>query len=189
MLDGFKTYPGPGQRKKDKPEHDSNHGGSTYFYKVPPLGRELPRPPTIPPPDYMEAMKSRNTFGRPVTRHQSAREPMVSVGIRPVKDFIKERPKGAHLVTPQPLQGDHHDSSQPTVVFNTNEQKTATIGRVPRVSKMSSFYGVQDLNSSIQDRTSTLSKDKSFRSGTKDSLKVPTVYRIGSLHLSEGVNI
>ena len=32
------------------------------------------------------------------------------------------------------------------VVFNTNEQKTATVGRVPRVNRMSSFYG--DLNSS-----------------------------------------
>ena len=32
------------------------------------------------------------------------------------------------------------------VVFNTNEQKTATIGRVPRVNRMSSFYG--DLNTS-----------------------------------------
>ena len=69
MLEGYKTYPGPGQRKK------SSSPVVGYFYRRPP-GRELPRPPAIPPPDYMEAVRNRNTFGRPVTRHQSAREPM-----------------------------------------------------------------------------------------------------------------
>ena len=71
-----------------------------------------------------------------------------------------------------------------TVVFNTNEQKTATIGRVPRMSKMSSFYGAGDLNTSIQDKTNLQTRDKKM---VKDSFRVPTVYRIGSLHLSEGV--
>ena len=72
MLEGYKTYPGPGQRKKS-----SSPAG--YFYRS---GRDLPRPPAIPPPDYMEAVRNRNTFGRPVTRHQSAREPITSLSWR-----------------------------------------------------------------------------------------------------------
>ena len=80
MLEGYKTYPGPGQRKKTTSPTLNN--GSTYYHRAPGSGRELPKPPAIPPPDYMEAMKNRNTFGRPVTRHQSAREPMVNVGNR-----------------------------------------------------------------------------------------------------------
>ena len=51
---------------------------------------------------------------------------------------------------------------------------------------MSSFYGAQDLNTSQETRANSLKKTK--RQG-KDSFKVPTVYRIGSLHLSEGVSL
>ena len=105
----------------------------------------------------------------------------------------QDRPSGPHLVAPVAVGGDVvgvHDASTATVVFNTNEQKTATIGRVPRVNKMSSFYGVQDLNSSIQDRNSSLTKESKsiMKNGKKDLINVPTVYRIGSLHLSEGVS-
>ena len=74
MLEGYKTYPGPGQRKKSS-------SAVGYFYRTG-GGRDLPRPPAIPPPDYMEAVRNRNTFGRPVTRHQSAREPMTSLNWR-----------------------------------------------------------------------------------------------------------
>ena len=81
---------------------------------------------------------------------------------------------------------DAHNTSS-TVVFNTNEQKTATIGKVPRVSKMSSFYGVGDLNTSNMEKNSTLAKNE--KKLLKDSFRLPTVYRIGSLHLSEGVSI
>ena len=63
----------------------------------------------------------------------------------------KGLPRGQNLVAPVPLGGKRGDMES-SVVFNTNEQKTATIGRVPRVGKMSSFYGVGDLNSSFQDR-------------------------------------
>ena len=166
MLEGYKTYPGPGQRKK------SSSPVVGYFYRRPP-GRELPRPPAIPPPDYMEAVRNRNTFGRPVTRHQSAREPMTSLTWR-------ERNVRIDPATVEP-----DSNTTATVVFNTNEQKTATIGRVPRVSKMSSFYGANDLNTSQDNRTSSMKKNK--KQG-KESFMVPTVYRIGSLHLSEGVS-
>ena len=81
MLDGYKTYPGPGQRKKSNSPKPLD-GPAGYLYRLPP-GRDLPRPPPVPPPDYQEAIsRSRNTFGRPVTRHQSAREPMVSLAWR-----------------------------------------------------------------------------------------------------------
>ena len=169
MLEGYKTYPGPGQRKKT-----SSPVG--YFYKTP-QGRVLPRPPAIPPPDYMEAVRNRNTFGRPVTRHQSAREPMTSL-------VWRERNV---RIDPAVAAGgqEGNNSGTVTVVFNTNEQKTATIGRVPRVSKMSSFYGAHDLNTSQDNRTNSIKKNK--KQG-KESFMVPTVYRIGSLHLSEGVS-
>ena len=81
-------------------------------------------------------------------------------------------------------ENDELHNTSATVVFNTNEQKTATIGRVPRVSKMSSFYGAGDLNTSIHDKNNLQARDKKM---VKDSFRVPTVYRIGSLHLSEGV--
>ena len=49
----------------------------------------------------------------------------------------QEAPVGADLAAPIPVHGEtqspHNNSA--SVVFNTNEQKTATIGRVPRVSK------------------------------------------------------
>ena len=178
MLEGYKTYPGPGQRKKS-----SSPAG--YFYRN--GGRDLPRPPAIPPPDYMEAVRNRNTFGRPVTRHQSAREPITSLSWRERNVRIDpELPLNTrnHLVAPLP--GDSEVNTSSNVIFNTNEQKTATIGKVPRVSKMSSFYGAQDLNTSQETRANSLKKTK--RQG-KDSFKVPTVYRIGSLHLSEGVSL
>ena len=175
MLEGYKTYPGPGQRKKT-----SSPVG--YFYKTP-QGRDLPRPPAIPPPDYMEAVRNRNTFGRPVTRHQSAREPMTSLAWRERNVRIDPGAVGPNL-------GDKEaNTSSATVVFNTNEQKTATIGRVPRVSKMSSFYGAQDLNTSQDNRTNSLKKNKKQGKQGKESFMVPTVYRIGSLHLSEGVSL
>ena len=89
-----------------------------------------------------------------------------------------------HLVAPLP--GDNEANTSSTVIFNTNEQKTATIGKVPRVSKMSSFYGAHDLNTSQETRTNSLKKTKKQ---LKESFRVPTVYRIGSLHLSEGVSL
>ena len=49
----------------------------------------------------------------------------------------QEAPLGADLAAPVPVLGEpqaHHNTSA-SVVFNTNEQKTATIGRVPRVSR------------------------------------------------------
>ena len=48
-----------------------------------------------------------------------------------------------------------------------------------------SFYGAQDLNTSQDNRTNSMKKNK--KQG-KESFMVPTVYRIGSLHLSEGVS-
>ena len=179
MLEGYKTYPGPGQRKKTS-------SPVAYFYKTP-QGRDLPRPPAIPPPDYMEAVRNRSTFGVPmtrpvtVTRHQSAREPMTSLTWRERNVRIEPGPALSHH---EDKEG--NNTSTATVVFNTNEQKTATIGRVPRVSKMSSFYGAQDLNTSQDNRTHSLKKNK--KQG-KESFMVPTVYRIGSLHLSEGVSL
>ena len=57
-----------------------------------------------------------------------------------------------------------------------------------QVSKMSSFYGAGDLNTSRRkEQTRSLSRDKNEKNVIKDSFRVPTVYRIGSLHLSEGV--
>ena len=55
---------------------------------------------------------------------------------------------------------------------------------------MSSFYGAGDLNTSLAGRkqqSRSLSRDKNERHELKESFRVPTVYRIGSLHLSEGV--
>ena len=53
---------------------------------------------------------------------------------------------------------------------------------------MSSFYGAGDLNTSQRkEQTRSLSRDKNEKNVIKDSFRVPTVYRIGSLHLSEGV--
>ena len=59
--------------------------------------------------------------------------PHVSVPVR----LGQEAPLGADLAAPVPVLGEpqaHHNTSA-SVVFNTNEQKTATIGRVPRVSR------------------------------------------------------
>ena len=59
-----------------------------------------------------------------------------------------------------------------------------------QVSKMSSFYGAGDLNTSLAGRkqqSRSLSRDKNEKHVLKESFRVPTVYRIGSLHLSEGV--
>ena len=87
-------------------------------------------------------------------------------------------------------------------MFNTNEQRTATIGRVPRVGKMSSFYGAADLAAGERVLPPAPRTDRGKQAG--DSLRVPTVYRVGSnrrncpylsglwhqvgsLHLSEGV--
>ena len=56
---------------------------------------------------------------------------------------------------------------------------------------MSSFYGGGDLNTSLagrKDKSRSLSRDRNENNVLKDSFRVPTVYRIGSLHLSEGVN-
>ena len=55
---------------------------------------------------------------------------------------------------------------------------------------MSSFYGAGDLNTSLAGRkqqSRSLSRDKNEKHVLKESFRVPTVYRIGSLHLSEGV--
>ena len=53
---------------------------------------------------------------------------------------------------------------------------------------MSSFYGAGDLNTSRRkEQSRSLSRDKNEKNMIKDSFRVPTVYRIGSLHLSEGV--
>ena len=59
-----------------------------------------------------------------------------------------------------------------------------------QVSKMSSFYGAGDLNTSLagrKEQTRSLSRDKNEKHVLRESFRVPTVYRIGSLHLSEGV--
>ena len=55
---------------------------------------------------------------------------------------------------------------------------------------MSSFYGAGDLNTSLagrKEQSRSLSRDKRERHALGESGRVPTVYRIGSLHLSEGV--
>lgn len=55
MLEGYKTYPGPGHRKRSSPAPVPVQ----RYQHHPPSGRELPRPPAIPPPDYMEAIRAR----------------------------------------------------------------------------------------------------------------------------------
>ena len=61
----------------------------------------------------------------------------VSVPVR----LGQEAPVGADLAAPVPVLGEPHGhnthNTSASVVFNTNEQKTATIGRVPRVSRLS----------------------------------------------------
>ena len=63
----------------------------------------------------------------------------VSVPVR----LGQEAPVGADLA-PVPVLGEPHGhnthNTSASVVFNTNEQKTATIGRVPRVSKLRIFF-------------------------------------------------
>ena len=55
----------------------------------------------------------------------------------------QEAPVGADLAAPVPVlgepQGHNTHNTSASVVFNTNEQKTATIGRVPRVSRLRIF--------------------------------------------------
>ncbi|XP_023330872.1 calpain-9 [Eurytemora carolleeae] len=145
------------------------------------IKRELPEPPNLPPPDYNETMaaRSKGTFGRSVTRHESARVPMVSVGIH-------ADTRDARSDTDVPVFKNRDFSTIPgEVVFNTNEQKTATVGRVPRVNRMSSFYG--DLNSSSATLERSFATSGEALENTKGSVRLSTVYRVGSLLLSEGV--
>jgi hypothetical protein len=57
--------------------------------------------------------------------------------------------RGAPLSRPTAAAG---PPSPGDVVFNTNEQKTATVGRVPRVNRMSSFYGEHNMSRTDLDR-------------------------------------